>query len=308
VKEPEVAWLKRILKGLGVVVVLLVVVGGAFAYSKVSAFDASIDKIYDVPIPVLVRSTDPLVLARGKHLAESVARCANGDCHGPDMAGGKVIAMGPLGTMTGPNITEGGLGAAYTDGELARLVRHAVKKDGRSVRFMPSMDFNWLPESDVVAVVSFVRSLPPRDKPNGTMHVGFLGKILDRQDLLPMDIARRIDHANVELAPPAAPTADFGRYLGRACDSCHGKTQSGGRIPGAPASFPVPLNITPHETGIKGWTYDDFDRLLVQGIRKNGKQLDPFMPIDAFGKYDDVEKRALFAYLMALPPTPFGGR
>ena len=45
-----------------------------------------------------------------------------------------------------------------------------------------------------------------------------------------------------------------------------------------------------------------------QMVFKNGKKIDPFMPIDAFGKYDDVEKRALFAYLMTLPPTPFGGR
>lgn len=301
-------WFKRILKGLGVVVLLVVIGGGMFAYTKVSAFDASVDKVYDVPVPVLVRSTDPVVLARGKHLAESVAPCANGDCHGPDLGGGKLIKMGPLGTMSGPNITDGGLGAAYTDGDLARLIRHGLKKDGRSVRFMPTTDFNWMPESDVVAVVSFVRSKPPVDRPNGLMQVGVLGKVLDRLDQLPMDIARRIDHSNVGLAPPATPTADFGRYIGRACDGCHGKTLTGGRIPGAPSSFPVPLNITPDETGIKGWTYEDFDRLLVQGIRKNGKKIDPFMPIDAFGNYDDVEKRALFAYLMTLPPRPFGGR
>jgi hypothetical protein len=303
-----VVWLKRIGMGLGVVVLLGALGGGLFAYAKVSAFDASMNRVYDVPVSTLVRSTDAVVLARGKHLALSVAPCANTDCHGPDLAGGKLIEMGPLGTMAGPNVTEAGLGASYTDGELGRLVRHGIKKDGRSVRFMPARDFNWMPESDVVAVISYVRSLPSVERPNRSTHVGTIGKILDRMDQLPMDIARRMDHSHIERAPAPAPTAEYGRFIARACDGCHGKTLSGGRIPGAPASFPTPLNITPHETGIKGWTYEDFERLLTQGIRKNGKAIDPFMPIDAYANFDEVEKRALFAHLMTLPPTPFGGR
>jgi hypothetical protein len=303
-----VTWLKRISIGLGAVLLVAILGGGIFAYTKVAAFDRSMDHVYAVPVAELVRSADPVMLARGRHLAESVAPCANGDCHGSDLGGGKLIEMGPLGTMAGPNITEAGLGAAYTDGELARLLRHGIKKDGRSVLFMPSRDFNWMPESDLVAVISYVRSMPAVERPNQPSHVGLIGKVLDRMDQLPMDIARRIDHSHIEFSPPPAPTPAVGRFIGRACDKCHGKTLSGGPIPGAPASFPVPLNITPHESGIKGWTYEDFDRLLVQGIRKNGKMIDPFMPIDAFGKYDEIEKRALFAYLMTVPPTPFGGR
>lgn len=300
-------WLKRIGIGLGVAVLLVALGSGAFVYGKVSAFDASMDRVYDVPLQALTRSNDPVVLARGKHLAESLAPCANEDCHGPDLGGGKSIEMGPLGTMNGPNITEGGLGAAYTDGELARLVRHGIKKDGRSVMFMPTRDFDFMPESDVVAVISYARSLPPVERPNKPTHVGIIGKVLDRMDRLPMDIARRVDHTHLEISVPT-PTADYGRFIARGCDGCHGKTLTGGRIPGAPSKFPVPLNITPHETGIKGWTYEDFDRLLTQGIRKNGKKLDTFMPIDAYGNFDETEKRALFAYLLTLPPLPFGGR
>jgi hypothetical protein len=70
----------------------------------------------------------------------------------------------------------------------------------------------------------------------------------------------------------------------------------------------MPLNLTPDPTGLAGWSYEDFDKLLVKGIRKNGKTLDPFMPIAAFGQMDETEKRAMFVYLMALPPLPLGGR
>jgi hypothetical protein len=299
---------KRILTGLGAVLLVVVLGGAVFVYTKVSSFDASMDRVYDVPVPSLVRSTDPAVLARGHHLVESVAPCATSSCHGTNLGGGKVIVMGPLGSYSGPNLTESGLGAAYTDGEFVRLIRHGIKKDGRSVLFMPAGDFNWMSESDVVAVVSYLRSVPPVERANQPTHIGLIGKILDRMDKLPMDIARRIDHDHIEMAPATAPTAEFGRFLARGCYSCHGKTLSGGPIPGAPASFPVPLNITPHPTGIQGWTYEDFDRLLTAGVRKNGEKLKPFMPIDAYGKLDEVEKRALFAFLLTLPPLPFGGR
>jgi hypothetical protein len=83
---------------------------------------------------------------------------------------------------------------------------------------------------------------------------------------------------------------------------------SGGPIPGAPSDFPVPLNLTPDATGLQGWTYADFEKLATTGIRKNGKKLASFMPIEAIAKMDDVERHALWAYLQSLPPTPFGQR
>ena len=69
-------WIKRILLGLGVVLLLTVVAVTVFAWSQTSAFDASVEKVYDVPIPQITRSTDPAVIARGKHLAESMSACA----------------------------------------------------------------------------------------------------------------------------------------------------------------------------------------------------------------------------------------
>jgi hypothetical protein len=219
-----------------------------------------------------------------------------------------VMSMGPLGTFTGPNISQGGLGAAYSDGELARLIRHGIKKDGRSVRFMPSQDFSWLPDSDVVAIVSYLRTAPAVDRPNGPMECGTLAKVLDRREQIVIDVARKIDHAKLETAGPPEPNANYGKYLGRLCSGCHGEKLSGGRIPGAPSSLPIPSNITPHETGLKDWTYEDFDKMVLTGVRKNGNKLDPFMPQEAFAKMDETEKKALWDYLRTVPPTPFGNR
>lgn len=299
---------KRILLGIGALVGLGVIVAGAFVGFQVYSFGASLNKVYEVPAPKLERSTDPVVLARGKHLAESLAGCTNSDCHGHDLGGGKIMEIGPLGKFTGPNISAGGLGAAYSDAELARLVRHGLKRDGRSVRFMPSHEINWLNDQDLTAVISYVRTLPPVSKANGPFEVGLLGKVLDRLDMIPIDVARRIDHSNVELGPAPTPDAKYGAFIARQCTGCHGATMAGGPIPGAPPDMPVPLNLTPDATGLKGWTLEDFSHTLRTGQSKRGKKLDPMMPVESYSHLDETEMQALWAHLSTLPARPFGGR
>jgi hypothetical protein len=299
-------WVKGVLKGVAVATGVGVLALAGYVFVQTSAFDDSMAKVYDIPTPSVARSTDPDVLARGKHLAESVAPCAASSCHGADLGGGAVLSMGPLGTLTGPNVTK--IMLDYSDGDLARLLLHGIKKDGRSIRFMPVQDFAWLPADDVAAIVSFLRTVPISDKPSGAVAIGMLGKVLDRKGQIIFDVARRIDHTSGLRAKGAAPTVEYGQLLAMGCQGCHGEHFSGGPIPGAPSSVPIPLNLTPHETGLREWSLDDMNRLLSTGIRKNGRKIDPFMPYEAFGKFDDVERRALWAFLRSLPPTPFGMR
>ena len=298
--------MKRVFKALGVVVALAAIALGVFVWINASAYDASMAKLYDVPPMAITASKDPAVIARGEHLSKSLAGCSLHDCHGPDLGGGRTIEMGPVMTVVGPNITN--VLPAYSDGELARLVRHGLKKDGRSIVFMPVMDFDWLPDDDVTALVSYLRTVPTSKKAGGATKVKLLGKILDRQNKMVIDVARRIDHAHVEVAPPPSPTPAYGAFVARLCTGCHGEHLSGGRIPGAPKSMAVPLNLTPDPSGLAGWSYADFERMIQTSARKNGKPLDRLMPTEALANMDDVERHALFAYLQSLPPTPFGNR
>jgi hypothetical protein len=301
--------LKRVLKWVGAVLLLAAAALGIFVYVQCSSFDAAMDKVYDVPLPNLARSTDPAVIARGQHLVSSVGGCSSKPCHDSDLGGGTPIDIGPLGTFVGPNITPGNLGAAYSDGELARLIKHGIKKDGRSLRFMPVQEINWLPEKDVVAIISYLRSVPASDRPNGSTTVKTLGKVLDRQGKIVFDVAGHIDHNKVEQVPDPAPNAAYGAFMARLCKGCHGEEHlAGGPIPGAPSTMAVPLNLTPDATGLKDWTFEDFDKTLRTGVRKNGKTLDPIMPIEAWKNFDETEMRALWEYLRSLPPVAFGAR
>src|SRR5262249_50288968 len=120
---PRATAIKRLLKraGLGLLALLVVavLVIGIYVWTKVSAYDASMAKVYAVPPYDAASSSDPAAVARGKHLVEALAACASADCHGPDLGGGKVIDVGPIGTFAAPNLTI--VAAAYTDGELVRL-------------------------------------------------------------------------------------------------------------------------------------------------------------------------------------------
>jgi len=302
------ALLKKALIGLGGLLVLLGLGLGIFVYVHTSAFDASLAKVYDVPVPKLERSTDPAVIARGDHLAHSMVPCAASDCHGKDLGGGKTTDIGPIGTLSAPNITTGGLGAAYSDGELARLIIHGVKKDGRGVIFMSAHEFNFISDADLLAVISYVRTLPPVTRQNGLLTIKTLGKILDRMDMIPIDIARRIDHAKIDKAPPPSPTPAYGRHIAKLCTGCHGANLSGGPIPGAPPEMAIPLNLTPHATGLKGFTLEEFTKVLQEGKRRDGRKLDAMMPVEAFGRFDAIEMQALYSHLMSIEPREFGGR
>lgn len=301
------------LKKLGLGLAGLVLVAGlsafAFVRVQVSAFDESTARVYDVPLTEVTRSDDPAVLARGKHLVEALGGCTA--CHGDNLGGGLEEKLGPMGTMVYPNVTPGpdGLLSQYSDAELNRLLRHGLKRDGTTVRMMPVYEYEWWPDADRVAVISYLRTVPPVAGQPGKLEVTAMGKVLDRFGKVPFDVARRVDHTRAPSTLAPSPTAEYGQLLAIGCRGCHGEAHlSGGPIPGAPPELAAPLNLTPHETGLKGWTYDDFVQLVRTGARKNGKKLDPFMPVVALRNYDEVELKAVWAYLSALPPVEYGQR
>jgi mono/diheme cytochrome c family protein len=297
---------RRIAKGLLAVLGTVGVVAGGWVYAQCRKYDESTTRVYDLPLPNVQRSSDPAVIARGKHLADSLGECFL--CHGENFAGGKVEPLGPLGRMVIPNVTPGGRLKSYSDGELARLFRHGVKRDGTTVRLMPAESMAWWPDEDLVAVVSYLRSLPPVEGDPGEVEFYAMGKVLDRVDSIPIDQARRIDHT-VKADPPAPrPDADYGAFIATACRGCHGEHLSGGPIPGGPPGVPPPLNLTPHPTGLGGWTYDDFMNVLREGKRRDGRPLNEFMPYRSLRNMNETESRALWAYLQTVPPRPYGER
>lgn len=299
---------RRILYRLLIAASLALTGGAIYVGALVSQFNSSMRRAYDVREPIVQPAESAEAIARGRQLVESVGGCSAAACHGPDLGGGKTTEFGLIGRITAPNIAGSAL-VNYSDGALARLLKDGVKWDGRSVLFMPVEDFNWLPISDMGAMIAYLRTVPAVDRRAGPTHITLLGKVLDRRGTLALDVARRVDHnRNAEAPPQPGPTAEYGRFLANGCTGCHGEHLGGGPLPGAPASLAVPANLTPDVTGLAGWTFGDFERALNTGIRKDGRRLDPIMPFDSYANYSGTQKRALWAYLQSVPSAPFGSR
>jgi len=100
-----------------------------------------------------------------------------------------------------------------------------------------------------------------------------------------------------------------GSYLARAADCmpCHtsarDKAYAGGLRMNTPFGVMYSPNITPdRETGIGTWTFDEFKKAVHSGIRADGKFLYPTMPFDAFTKISEDDLKALWSYVLSLPP------
>ena len=291
--------------GAGGLVVLMVV---AFAVVYVASSNR-INKLHQIALLDVLIQSDSSAIARGQHAAR-IRGCT--DCHGGDYGGGVFLDDPAMGRLIATNLTtgEGGIGRDYSDADWVRAIRHGVGPEGRALLFMPSYEYYPMGDADLGSMIAYLKSLPPVDRQLPASKVGPLGRALMLAGEFPLLPAEMIDHDAPRSAPPAAgPTVEYGAYLAATCTGCHGPNYSGGKIPGTPPVFPAAANITPHETGIQGWTREEFVAAVQEGKARDGRTFEPeFMPWPNFAYMTDVEVEALWKFIQSLPPREYGNR
>ncbi len=302
-ERPRVSkWGKRLAIALaGFVVVIVVAAGVVFALSS-----SRINATHEVEVAPVAVKPDPSMVERGKEIA-TFRGCR--DCHGEDLAGKLVADAMPVMKLAGPNITPGGVTANYGDEDWARTIRHGVKPNGKSVLFMPSFEYTALSHADMAALIAYAKSVPPVDGPGPAFELGPLGRVLFLAGELPLLPAEIADHGIKPADPTPGPTAEYGAYLATGCTGCHGPGYSGGPIPGVPPDWPAAANLTQHESGLKGKTFEDFSRYLREGVNSKGEKMNPqYMPWTMISESSEDDLRALWAYLQTKEPKPKGNR
>lgn len=310
---------------------LLVVAAGVGVYVA-RYWDRSYD---DVPAPPLEASSDPAAIARGEYLVFGPAHCV--DCHTgnlqeflryvedgtrPPLAGGFPFPIGPLGTIYSRNITsdpETGIGR-YSDGQIARMLRHGVRADGQA-SIPQMMPFANMSDEDVVGILSFLRTLPPVKRAVPDNQWTLFGKVMRT---FVSATKPRLDGTPPKTSPPSEPTVERGRYLAESvadCGGCHspfsmttgaltGPRYSGGDPPMEPTPAPgvdrslyfVPPNITP----LPGSALSKFpDRATFVARFKNGgrKYAGSPMPWEALARTSPEDIGALYEFLKTVPPS-----
>lgn len=280
------------------------------------------DREREAPLPDISASEDPAVIARGEHLVWGPAHCAG--CHGQadlmdkyeleleriPLTGGFSMSI-PPGTLHMPNITqdaETGIGE-MTDQEIARALRHGVKRDGRML--FPIMPFANLSDDDLTAIVSYLRTVEPVKHEVEPTQLSLLGKVLFS---FVLDPAGPTEDIPKSVTP--GPTAEYGRYLAHNvanCNGCHtDRDLATGEFTGEPfaggleldhrgKTYTIP-NITPGAKGSRIATWDEAG--FIARIR-TGQPSAPGspMPWAPFSQLDDDELKAIWAYLQTVPPV-----
>ncbi len=270
----------------------------------------------------------PERIARGEYLANHVAVCI--DCHstrdwsrfsGPPTAGtlgkgGDVFdqKFGFPGVYYAKNITPEGI-SRYSDGELFRTITTGVDKEGRAM--FPVMPFHYygqMDEEDIKSIIAYIRTLTP-----------IKSQVPESKSDFPMNfIINTIPHeASFTKLPPKTDVVNYGKYLTNAasCVECHTKFENGSLVAGTEfgggREFPFPdgsivraANISSdEETGIGGWDDETFVSLFkahsdsaTLNTKLNPGEFNSIMPWTMFGKMNDEDLKAIFAYLKTVKP------
>jgi mono/diheme cytochrome c family protein len=286
----------------------LLSLGGGLFYM---ASQSRLERVYvipDEPITVPVSSAD---LEYGHHIFQ-FRGCES--CHGEKLEGKVYLSDPALGEVIASNLTsgQGGVGGAYTDKDWVKTIRHGVRPTGKPLLFMPSTEFYFLSDSDLGAVIAYVKSAAPVDHVQAPSSLSITGRAA-------MAFVKSITFVPAELIPHSAPrpvapaaaiTPEYGQYLTYSCKVCHGVTMSGGKIPGFPQGWPSAANLTTSPDRYTPYMdKQDFIKIIRTGITRHNRPINAqYMPWTSYQHMTDDELEATWAYLQALPPKPFGNR
>lgn len=288
--------MRTVLKWIGILLggLLALVVVALIAIYLIT--EERLNKVYDIA-PESVPISQEALTEDHKFPEVAVTFCR--ECHGQNLAG-QVLEDDPMvGRLVAPNLTsgKGGIGATYSDEDWVRALRHGVGQDGKSLIVMPSNTFYYFSDEDLGYVIATIKNAPPIDNelPETRLGPGARLFVLQEPYLLTATV---IDHTGPRPETPAPEiSVEYGKYLSVACVDCHGENFAGGDQVGAG------LNLT-RGGELANWTEQDFIETLRTGIAPDGKKLDlENMPTRVFGKFSDLELRAIFLYIQSLPPV-----
>jgi len=317
-------WLRRILKGLGILVGVLIVLFIGLVFYVQLTWDRPVSRA----VPQMTAPMDAQTLAQGEYLYKYSMLCwmchGSQGSHSPEepQAGGYEFDMtkvGPgFGFVYGSNLTpdpETGIGA-WSDGELVRALREGLDREGHLI--FPIMEAEWyrgLSDEDALALVAYMRSLPPVRNEVPAHRLSFVAKALIALGI----VKPQPPITEPVVAPPRGATAEYGKYLAShasMCAGCHTpRSPNTGEydmtLPMAGGLFAFPeegfsttgSNLTPDPvTGIGDWTEEEFMTAMRTGVLPDGTVMLPFMPWPLYNRWSEDDLRAVWLYLRSLEP------
>ena len=294
--------MKSVLRRVGYVVgglLVIVVLGVGVVWAIVGS---RMGRTYPTDVTAVSVPTDSAAIARGRHLATAVGKCA--DCHGENLAGAVVMDAPVFVNLTSSNLTsgKGGIASSYTDVDWTRAIRHGIGRNGKPLIFMPSEAYTHFSDADLGALIAYLKTLPPADlSVEPARSIGPAGRFAYLFGGFPLIPAELIDESRQRSnAVTPGVTVEYGRYLSEAggCTGCHAPSLGGGMKIGNAIS----ANLT-RGGHMASWSEADFFRAIRNGTRPDGTKISEEMPWKAMGALSDDELRATWMYIQSMPPV-----
>jgi cytochrome c553 len=282
--------MSRALRWAGVVVGALVVLA-VVAYAAVYVTsERVVNRTYAFkPIAIAIPS-DAESIAEGARLAQ-VHMCFGG-CHGKGVEGEVLFDDPMIAHVVAPNLTAST--ARYRDDELAGMIKHGVRPDGRSMVVMPSDVLRLLSDEDLGRIIAFLRTVPAANGPAPDFRLGPLGRVG-----VALGQLKTMAQLVAEATPPpeANGAAPRGRYLASTiCAHCHATNLAGAPAgPGTDASPPLQI--------VAAYSPEAFAELMRTGTALGDRKLGMMreVALSSLSKLTDEEVADVYAYLRALP-------
>ncbi len=228
------------------------------------------------------------VLQRGEHLLRT--RGCFG-CHGQRLQGRDFSHVWDwVDVAVAPNLVQHARTQAPE--AVARAIRAGISAQGRSLFSMPAYSFTLLSDSDISAMIQFMRHAPLHEVPLPSARLGWRARwslITGEETAMPEWVARvpALAHAGEDSA------AARGEYLAKTtCIECHGMDLLGDALNGVP-----PLTV------LKGYDRAQFGRLLHEGLSAGGRPVTGLMQRvvgDRFSYLSEAELDDLWSFLRTL--------
>jgi len=300
--------MNKLTKIVGGALAVLAASVGVAAGAAMLLSERKLNRVVDVNVAQVDLAAFEPDMARGEYLFLTRG-CS--ECHGAQGEGRLAMDHPDSGLRVyTPNITRGGGGAAatYSDTDWIALLRHGLKPSRQPVFIMPSEDYAQMADEDVASLVAYIRALPPAPERKAELRIPLMVKALYAFGVA-TDAAEKIDHT--QRAPARVPddAHSLGAYIAMTCTGCHGQGLAGGKIPGAPPTWPAAANLTSAPDGVMNRysSAEQFRQMMRSGKRADGTPI-MVMPFESLRAMSDAELDALFGFLRSLEPKASGTR
>ncbi|MGB0626401.1 MAG: c-type cytochrome [Alphaproteobacteria bacterium] len=267
-----------------------------------------------VATPVIAQSGDA---ERGAYMLAAAGCVA---CHtvpkdGAFLAGGRELKT-DFGSFYTPNITpdpETGIGN-WSDEDFIRAMKKGVSPDGgRYYPTFPYTSYTRMTRQDMLDLKAYLDTVPPVRNAVPDHDLAFPFGI--RASMMGWQLLF-FDDTPFEADTTKSDAWNRGAYLVNGpghCGECHtprnllGVVDSGRPLAGnanGPEGDAVP-NITPHSSGIGGWSEDDIVSMLEVGLLPDGDFAGGAMTDvieESTSKLSEDDRKAIASYLLSLPP------